>query len=258
MERGNMSTLTAVETGLYLYGIIDAQDGIDLPISGIDGGQVETIECGGIAAVVTRVNRPKIRPQRANLAAHHKLLHALVERQPVIPCAFGMVAGGEEELKMVLRANRGELRRQLDRFRGKVEMSLSAYWNTSNIFEFFVGTNQELKEMRDRVFRPGREPSIDQRLELGKLFESLLQQCRERHTRQVIDTLSPYCAEIRSIDPGQEQMIMKLACLLQNDQQSRFEEGVGEAARKFDDHYSFKYSGPWAPFDFVDVTLDLS
>ena len=51
---------------------------------------------------------------------------------------------------------------------------------------------------------------------------------------------------------------MKLVCLVPKDRQSRFEEGIQEAARKFDDHYSFKYSGPWAPFDFVDVTLDLS
>jgi len=53
-------------------------------------------------------------------------------------------------------------------------------------------------------------------------------------------------------------MIMKLVCLVPNDQQSRFEEGIQRGARKFDDHYNFKYSGPWAPFDFVDVTLDLS
>jgi len=253
-----MSTLTAVETGLYLYGIIDAQDGLDVSIPGIDGGEVETVEADGIAAVVTHVNRPKIRPQRANLAAHNKLLHELVQRQAVIPCAFGMVAAGEEQLQDVLHANRGELRRQLDQFRGKVEMSLSVYWNTSNIFEFFVGTNRELREMRDRVFRPGRAPSMDERLELGRSFESLLRQCRERHTQQVIDTLSPYCAEIRTVDPGQEQMIMKLVCLVRKDQESRFEEGIQEAARKFDDHYNFKYTGPWAPFDFVDVTLDLS
>ena len=253
-----MSTISAVEAGFYLYGIIDAQDGLDVSMPGIEGGDIETIEADGIAAVVTRVGRQKIRPQRANLAVHHKLLHELVQQQAVIPCAFGMVASSEEQLQEVLRANRGELLRQLAQFRGKVEMSLSVYWNTSNIFEFFVATNQELKEMRDRVFRPGREPSMEERLELGKLFESLLRQCRERHTQQVIDTLSPYCAEIRAVDPGQEQMIMKLVCLVQKDQQSRFEEGIQEAARKFDDHYCFKYSGPWAPFDFVDVTLDLS
>ena len=99
---------------------------------------------------------------------------------------------------------------------------------------------------------------MDERLELGRMFESLLRQCRERHTQQVIDTLSPYCADIRAVDPGGEQMIMKLVCLVTKDQESRFEQGIQQAARRFDDHYSFKYSGPWAPFDFVDVTLDLS
>ena len=253
-----MSTLTAVEAGVYLYGIIDARDGLDVSNRGIDGGNVETIESDGLAAVVTRVACAKIRPQRANLAVHNKLLHQLVEHQAVIPCAFGMVASGEEQLQEVLRANRDELLRELDRFRGKVEMSLSVYWNTSNIFEFLVGANQDLKQMRDRVFRSGREPSMEERLELGRLFESLLRQCRERHTQQVIDTLSRYCTEIRRVDPGQEQMIMKLVCLVPKDWQARFEEGIQEAARAFDDHYNFKYSGPWAPFDFVDVTLDLS
>ena len=253
-----MSTLTAVETGLYLYGIIDARDGLDVSTRGIDGGDIETIEADGIAAVVTRVSRQKIRPQRANLAAHNNLLRSLVEHQGVIPCAFGMVASSEEQLQDVLRANRDKLLGLLTRLRGKVEMSLSVYWNTSNIFEFFVGTNQELKQMRDRVFRSGREPSLEERLELGKTFEAQLQQCRERHTQQVIDTLSPYCADIRAVDPGSEQMIMKLVCLVPKDQEGRFEQGIQEAARRFDDHYNFKYSGPWAPFDFVDITLDLS
>jgi hypothetical protein len=258
MEGGNMNTLTAVETGLYLYGIIDARDGFDVSTRGIDGGDIETIEADGIAAVVTRVSRQKIRPQRANLAAHNNLLRSLVEHQGVIPCAFGMIASSEEQLRDVLRANHDKLLGLLTRLRGKVEMSLSVYWNTSNIFEFFVGTNQELKQMRDRVFRSGREPSLEERLELGKTFEAQLQQCRERHTQQVIDTLSPYCADIHAVDPGQEQMIMKLVCLVPKDRQSCFEDGIQEAARKFDDHYNFKFSGPWAPFDFVDVTLDLS
>ena len=253
-----MSTLTAVETGLYVYGIIDAQDGLDVSMSGIEGGGINTIEADGIAALVTRVVNKKIRPQRANLAVHHKLLHELALRHTVIPCAFGMVASSEEQLRDVLLENHDELARQLDRFRGKTEMNLGVYWNTSNIFEFFVTTNQELKQMRDRVFSPGREVALEDRIELGKLFESQLRECRERHTQQVIDMLSPYCDEIRSVDPGQEEMIMKLVCLIGKDQESRFEKGIQEAARKFDDHYSFKYSGPWVPFNFVDVKLDLS
>ena len=165
-----MSTISAVETGIYLYGITDAQDGLAVAMPGIEGGAVETIVANGIAAVVTRVSHQKIRPQRANLAVHHKLLHELVQRQAVLPCAFGTVATSEDQLLEVLRTNCDELLRELAVLRGKMEMSLGVYWNTSNIFEFFVANNQELKEARDRLFRPGREPSMEERLELGKLF----------------------------------------------------------------------------------------
>jgi hypothetical protein len=253
-----VSTINAVETAVYLYGITDAPADIPAGLPGIDGGEVEAIVEGELAAVVTRVARRTIRAQRSNLAAHHRLLRALVAQRGVLPCAFGIVAADEEQVRNVLRRNQDALAGQLVRLRGKVEMSLGVSWNTSNIFDFFVATNHELRELRDRVFRPGKAPSLDERMELGRLFESQLRQCRQRHTQQVVDTLSPYCVEIRVVDAGQEQMIMKLVCLLGKDQQERFEEGIQEAARKFDDHYNFKYSGPWAPFDFVDVSLDLS
>jgi hypothetical protein len=253
-----VTAISAVETGLYLYGIIDVRDGFNVSMPGIGGGDIETIEAEGIAAVITRVGTQRIRPQRANLAAHHKLLAELVRQQSVIPCAFGLIASGEEQLRQVLRANREELLRQLDRFRGMVEMNLGVYWNTTNIFDFFVASKAELKQMRDRVFRPGKEPSMEEKLELGKLFESLLGECREHHTQKVIEALSPCCAEIRAVDPGAEQMIMKLVCLIREDQQTQFEDGIQTAARQFDDRYSFKYGGPWAPFSFVDIKLDLS
>ena len=190
-----MSTMMRRGNRLVYLRNPDAQDGLPVSMPGIEGGDSRDHR-GGQAGRrrYAGVARRKIRPQRANLAVHHKLLHELVQRQAVIPCAFGMVATSEEQLQKVLRANRDELLRELAMFRGKVEMSLGVYWNTSNIFEFFVASNQELKRMRDRLFRPGREPSMEERLELGKLFESLLRQCRERHTQQVIDTLSPYSA----------------------------------------------------------------
>ena len=70
-------------------------------------------------------------------------------------------------------------------------MGLSAYWNTSNIFEFFVATNQELKEMRDRIFRAGRSRRWTRSWNWASGSSRSLEQCRERHTQQVIDALSP-------------------------------------------------------------------
>ena len=251
-------TAKAVEAGLYFYGITVAQGAVPVEVPGVENGEVEQIAEGSLAAVVTRVTAHKIRPQRSNLAAHHHVLRDLTDHQPILPVAFGTIANSEEQLREVLRANHDVLAALLDRLRGKLEMGLSVYWETPNIFEFFVATHQELEEMRDRLFRPGRMPSFAEKLEMGRRFESLLQQSRERHTRQVIQALSPYCVEIRSIDPGEEKMIMKLACLVEKNRRQQWEEGIEVLARHFDLHYRFKYSGPWPPYNFVDVDLTLT
>ena len=34
-----------------------------------------------------------------------------------------------------------------------------------------------------------------------------------------------------------------------------FEQGVFEAANRFDSHYAFDFNGPWTPHNFVEVDL---
>jgi hypothetical protein len=250
-------TTNAIEAGVYLYGITLAQGAVPAEVPGVENGEVEQIVEGSLAAIVTRVSLQKIRPDRSNLAAHHHVLCDLTDQRPILPVAFGTIADREERLREILRRNHDDLVAQLKRLDGKVEMGLSVYWETPNIFEFFVATHQELQALRDRLFRSGRPPTFEEKVEVGKLFESVLQQSRERHTRQVVDALSPYCAEIRAIDPGEEKTIMKLACLVERNRRQQWEDGIEVVARHFDNHYCFRYTGPWAPHNFADVDLDL-
>ena len=93
---------------------------------------------------------------------------------------------------------------------------------------------------------------------LGEAFAAALEQARRRHTERVCEALSSCCVEIRSVSPGQEQMIMKLACLVEQNRQGQWEEGVRRAAQMFDDHYRFDYNGPWPPYNFVDIDPSIS
>ena len=124
-----------------------------------------------------------------------------------------------------MRRNREALAGLLDRLRGKVEMGLKVYWDLPNVFEYFVATHQELESMRNRLFRPGRMPTVEEKVELGERFVSLLQQARQRHTRRVKEALAACCVEVRSIDPGEERMILKLACLVEKDRQGAMGRG---------------------------------
>ena len=250
-------TTKAVEAGLYLYGITVAQGAVPVEVPGVENGEIEQIAEGSLAAIVTRVTTQKIRPKRSNLAAHHHVLRDLAEQQPILPVAFGTIVDSEEQLRELLRVNHDVLLEQLQRLRGKVEMGLRVYWETPNIFEFFVATHQELEQMRNRLFRPGRVPTLGEKLDMGRLFASLIEESRRRHTERVTEALAPYCVEIRTMDSSDERMVMKLACLVEKSRQPRWEEGIEATARLFDNHYCFKYSGPWAPYNFAEVDLEL-
>jgi len=252
-------TASEVKTGLYLYGITSADSAAEpIETPGVEYGEVECVVEDGLAAMVTRLTEEKVRPRRANLAAHLHVLRDLAARHAsVLPVAFGTIAGGESHLREVLRENYDVLMEHLTRLGGKVEMGLSVYWETSNVFEFFVATHRELQEMRDRLFAPGRTPTFEEKVQIGKRFESLLRKSRERHTEQVVATLAPYCVDIRSIDPGDEKAVMKLACLVEEHRRDAWEDGVELAATHFDNHYRFRCAGPWAPHSFADLNLAL-
>jgi len=252
------SVASTTQAGLYLYGITVSSGAAPAYAPGVAGARVAEIVEGRLVALVSRLAEPKVRPQRANLAAHHAVLRDLAARQPVLPVAFGTIADGEDELRGVLRQNYASLTERLDWLQGAVEMTLKVYWETANIFEFFVATHRELEEMRNRLFRPGRVPTMDEKIQLGQLFEALAGQSRQRHTQRVTAALAPYCLAIRAIDPSEERLVMKLACLVQKSRQQAWEKGVETIAGDFDSHYCFQYSGPWAPYNFAEVDLELA
>ncbi|MBI1902692.1 MAG: GvpL/GvpF family gas vesicle protein [Planctomycetia bacterium] len=250
-----MPTSVTTGTTLYLYGITSADSPPQASMVGVEGASVEYIAEGRLAAVASHLAARNVRPRRANLSAHHQVLRSLSEAQTVLPMVFGTMAGGEEELRALLRHHQEPLCSLLERLKGKVEMSLKVYWDTPNIIEYFVANHRELEEMRNRLFRFGHAPTTEERIELGRLFESLLSSSRERHTARIMEALAPCSVEARAGEPGDERMVMRLACLVEKGRQREWEEGVRRAASLFDNHYCFNYSGPFAPQTFAQIEL---
>jgi hypothetical protein len=248
---------TSSENGRYLYAIITANGKHDFGPLGIGGNTVYAISDGSISAVVSNVPNKKIRPQRRNLAAHQRVLKCLMAETTPLPMAFGVIADGDRAVKEILADHHSLFLAQCNRVSGKVEMGLRVTWDVDNIFDYFINTHPELRSARDTYFGTGREPSQEDKLELGRLFDHLLQQDRENLTDDVEQTLDPYCHEIKRGKCRSEQDVMNLSCLVARNAESRFEEGILKAAGKFDNSFIFDYNGPWAPHNFVEVELEI-
>ena len=252
-----MAVATDVGTGRYVYALISvaaAQPQYDS--IGIDGAAVYSIAVGQVAAVVSDVANRTIRPERRHLAAHQQVLRRLFEQTTPLPATFGTIADGCEGIHTILSRNQATFLRQLQRLADTVEMGLKVLWDVPNIFAYFVNTDTELKALRDRFFHGGRDPSVEEKLELGRVFERLLRERRALHTEEVVQVLRTRCLEIKENDPRTEREVMDLACLVERRAQRTFEEGVFEAAKSFDSSYAFDFSGPWPPHSFTELDLE--
>ncbi|MBI4720313.1 MAG: GvpL/GvpF family gas vesicle protein [Chitinivibrionia bacterium] len=243
--------------GKYLYAIVAGPGDRTYGPIGINGGVVHTLSHGSVAAAVSDMTEKRIRPERSKLAAHHAVVKRLMEDATVLPVAFGTLADSPQAIRKILKENRDDFVEQLNRVRGKVEMGLRVAWDVPNIFEYMVNRHPELAALRDEVMGKQRGPSQEEKIELGRLFDRLLSQDRERHTEAVVEALAPHCVDITRNQPREEREVMHLACLVDRELQKRFEDGVFEAAKLFDDHFAFDFNGPWAPHHFVHVALEV-
>ena len=240
----------------YIYAIVthSQANGRYGPI-GVEGGEVYLVSEGPLAAVVSDVPRGKIRPERRHLAAHQDVHKQLMARGNMLPMSFGIMADGPGAIRRILKMNQAAFLDQLRRVEGKAEMSLRVVLDVTNIFEYFICVHPELRSLRDELFGGGRQPSEDGKIELGRLFDRILNEDRAACAQRVLDVLAPRCSEIKETPPRTEREVMNLACLVARDGMKGFEEGVFEAAKQFDDNYSFDYTGPWPPYNFADVRL---
>lgn len=244
-------------TGKYLYGFADANFAPAPELLGLAGAPVHSIGVDQIAAIVSDHPVEKLSLLRRNVEPHHRVVREVTSHGTFIPATFGHISDDEEQVRAVLRDNYTEIRGELERLAGKVEMGVKLMWDVDNIFDFFVGTDRELRSRRDRVFGKSR-PSLEDKLELGAFFEKRLKLERERLGNQIVDALRPVTGEVRVNSVSDEKMVLNAAFLIERTREKEFEEALYRAAGLFDSNYALDYNGPWPPYNFVRLTLRLT
>src|ERR1039458_10485066 len=184
---------------IYLYAIVAGGEGRLYQATGINQGKVYAISGGQVAAVVSDVAGDNVRPERARLAAHHEVLKKLMADNTPLPMSFGVVADTPAAVHRMLSRNQQVLLDQLRCVANKVEMGLRVTWDVANIFEYFVNTHPELRMARDRFFGPDCEPTQEQKIEIGRMFDRLLNEDRETYADLAMKMFSTHECEINRL-----------------------------------------------------------
>ncbi len=94
------------------------------------------------------------------------------------------------------------------------------------------------------------------RMQYGRLMDAALEARSERYVRDIFEELRPVSVASRANKPIGDKMIMNAAFLVAREKESAFDSKVKQIGARHGS-LTFKYTGPWPPYNFVNIRLKL-
>ena len=85
------------------------------------------------------------------------------------------------------------------------------------------------------------------------MVDKALHHYREARTAQVMTVVGDSCAEVITLPVRKEKEIANLAALVPRSKRDEFEAAVHASAAQIDEDIAFNISGPWPPYNFVQL-----
>ena len=237
---------------LYLYGVTAVDEPIPEGILGLDDQPVLAVPVGGVAAVVSHAPPGRIRPERRLLAAHQRVVQRLSGAVTLLPVAFGTIMKDLGALRRLLLEHGAEFADQVDRVRGRAEMTLRVRLDVANVVAHVVAEEPELAALRERIAQG--KAGHEEKVEAGRAFERAMNDRRDRTDAVVREAIAEIIAASAVLPRRTEGELLGLACLVDRSRLSAFEAAIDALATRLDDHHAIEVSGPWPPHSFVGVS----
>lgn len=244
-------------SGKYVYCIIHTNDPCRFGPIGIGSEPVEvhTVNYKDIAAVVSDTPLEVYDPTRENVLAHERVNEVVMRDFTVIPMSFSTVFKTSEDIVELLRSAYEAFRDVLVKMQDKLEFGLKVLWEPETIIREIEKDDDNLRLLRQEISHQ-KGSTYFARMQYGRLVDSLLQDRSEKLVSEIIDALSGVCVASRTNKPIGDKMILNGAFLVARDREPDFDSKVKEIDARYE-NLIFKYTGPWPPYNFVNIRLKL-
>src|SRR5579872_414676 len=247
------------ESGRYVYGIVRSKGAMAFGSIGIGGAgeQVYTVNYLDIAAVVSKTAVAIFDPTRENALAHEHVIETVMKNYTIIPMSFGTVFRTENDIREVLKSIYPSLKDVLNQMAGKLEFGLKVNWERDQIIEELKQQDEEIRRFHREIVRKQLQSTYFARMQLGRMIDKALAERATECVRDIYETLRGVCVASRDNQPIGDKMIMNAAFLVDRSRETEFDSVVNKIAKKYGKRLKFKYTGPWPPYNFVNIRLKL-
>ena len=261
VERAPRPTMSGVDRaagrGRYVYCIIRSSTPLKFGAIGMDEewAEVYTINYKDMAAVVSDVPITPLDSTRENVLAHERVNESVMREHTVIPMSFGTIFKTREDILELLRSAYEAFADVLNKMQDKLEFGLKVLWDRDEIIRVIEREDEDIHRLKNEISSQ-KGSTYFARMQYGRLIDTALQQRSERYLAEFLQRLRDVSVASRVNRAIGDKMIMNAAFLVQRDQEQPFDRRIKEIASQFE-KLTFKYTGPWPPYNFVNIRLKL-
>jgi len=181
----------------------------------------------------------------------------VMKNHTIIPMSFGTVFRTDDDIRQVLKSIYLSLKDVLNQMAGKLEFGLKVNWDRDQIIEELQQQDEELRRFHHEIVRKQLQSTYFARMQLGRMIDKALGERSTQYVREIYEALRNVCVASRDNQPIGDKMIMNAAFLVERDRETEFDAVVNKIAKKYGKRLKFKYTGPWPPYNFVNIRLKL-
>jgi Gas vesicle synthesis protein GvpL/GvpF len=175
----------------------------------------------------------------------------------IIPMSFGTVFRTDDDIREVLKSIYPSLKDVLKQMAGKLEFGLKVNWDRDQTIEELKQEDEEIRRFHLEIVRKHLQSTYLVRMQLGRMIDKAMAERSAQYVREIYETLRGVCVASRDNQPIGDQMIMNAAFLVEREREAEFDGVVNKVAKKYGKRLKFKYTGPWPPYNFVNIRLKL-
>lgn len=241
--------------GKFLYCFIREAEPVTFMTTALAGAisPVYAIPVDGISAVVSDAALTEYDPTRKNLMAFQKVISSIMKKYDILPVAFGTVAQNKRDVEGMIRANYEEFQQQLDYFHQKMEMGLRITWNDAFFHEDIE--DEEIKNLKDYLNGKEENEAMSETILLGKMVQASIEQKREEYGQLIYEPLAQLAVEAKNKEQLSIKTVLSASFLIEEEQCDAFDKKVEELYKPLEGKLNFSYTGPWPPYNFIDLKL---
>src|ERR671936_1831917 len=243
--------------GKYVYCVIRSEEPRGFGAIGLGPvpAEVSTVHYKDIAAVVSDTPLEVLDATRENVLAHERVNETVMRDHTVIPMSFGTIFKTREDIMELLRSAYDAFADVLNKMQDKLEFGLKVLWDRDEIVRTIETEDEDIHRLKSEISSQ-KGSTYFARMQYGRLIDGALQQRSERYVGEFLQRLRDVSVASRVNKAIGDKMIMNAAFLVQRDQEQAFDRRIKEIASHYD-KLTFKYTGPWPPYNFVNIRLKL-